>query len=103
MAATSPLREVLNRIIDFAASVARSTRASSSSSKTTSWSCALQKIPIPQKSDHVSLRLGEGITGWVAKHHQPVAIPSKRLQDPRFQFFNELPEDRFESFLSVRF
>jgi uroporphyrinogen-III synthase len=45
--------------------------------------------------------VGEGITGWVAKHHQPVAIASNAFQDPRFQFFNELPEDRFESFLSV--
>jgi signal transduction protein with GAF and PtsI domain len=31
----------------------------------------------------------------------PVAIARNAFQDPRFQFFNELPEDRYESFLSV--
>ena len=30
-----------------------------------------------------------------------MAIPSNAASDARFQFFNELPEDRFEAFLSV--
>ena len=51
--------------------------------------------------DRLTLRLGEGITGWVAQHRQPVAVARNAFQDPRFQFFNELPEDRYESFLSV--
>jgi signal transduction protein with GAF and PtsI domain len=59
------------------------------------------KNPHPAEIGRVSLRLGEGITGWVAEHHQPVAIARNAFQDPRFQFFNELPEDRYESFLSV--
>ena len=45
--------------------------------------------------------LGQGITGWVAEHRQPVAVSSNASQDPRFRYFSELPEDRYEAFLSV--
>ncbi len=32
---------------------------------------------------------------------QPVAVARNASQDPRFRFFSELPEDRYEAFLSV--
>jgi uroporphyrinogen-III synthase len=51
--------------------------------------------------DRLKLRVGQGITGWVAEHHEPVAISEKAAQDPRCQFFHELPEDSYEAFLSV--
>lgn len=59
------------------------------------------KNPHPDVVDRLKLQMGQGITGWVAQHREPVAIPRKASEDPRFQFFNELPEDRFEAFLSV--
>src|SRR6202047_199977 len=55
----------------------------------------------PDVVDRLKLRVGQGITGWVALHHEPVAIAEKAAQDPRFQFFHELPEDSYEAFLSV--
>ena len=51
--------------------------------------------------DRLKLRVGQGLTGWVAEHRQPLAIAEHAFRDPRFQFFNELPEDRYEAFLSV--
>ncbi|MGA7558913.1 MAG: ANTAR domain-containing protein [Terriglobales bacterium] len=51
--------------------------------------------------DRIKLRVGPGITGWVAEHYEPVAISEKAAQDPRFQFFHELSEDSYEAFLSV--
>jgi uroporphyrinogen-III synthase len=101
MAAASPLREVLDRIIDFAASVARFDSCFMFVLEEDELVLRASKNPHPEEVGQLSLRLGEGITGWVAKHRQPVAISSNAFQDPRFQFFNELPEDRFESFLSV--
>jgi uroporphyrinogen-III synthase len=101
MAAASPLREVLDRIIDFAASVARFDSCFIFVLEDDELVLRASKNPHPAEIGHVSLRLGEGITGWVAEHHQPVAIARNAFQDPRFQFFNELPEDRYESFLSV--
>jgi len=49
----------------------------------------------------IILKEGEGITGWVAENKKTVAIKEKAYLDPRFKFFKELPEDRYEAFLSV--
>ena len=37
----------------------------------------------------------------MAEHRLPVAVGRHAFQNPRFQLFNELPEDRYEAFLSV--
>ena len=50
---------------------------------------------------NVRLKMGEGVTGWVAAHHAVVALPRKASQDSRFKTFSALPEDTFEAFLSV--
>jgi len=49
----------------------------------------------------VVLKVGEGITGWVARENQTVAIKARAYKDPRFKSFDVLPEDRYEAFLSV--
>src|SRR5437899_2144638 len=59
------------------------------------------KNPHLEVVDRLKLHVGQGITGWVAEHREPVAVAEKASQDPRFQFFHELPEDSFEAFLSV--
>jgi signal transduction protein with GAF and PtsI domain len=59
------------------------------------------KNPHPDAVDRLKLRVGQGITGWVAEHKEPVAVAEKAALDPRFQFFHELPEDSYEAFLSV--
>ena len=56
---------------------------------------------LPDLVGHFSIRLGEGLTGWVAQEESPVIIPEKAYEDPRAKIFQMLPEDRFESFLSV--
>ena len=59
------------------------------------------KTPHPGEIDQLRLQMGEGLTGWVAEHKKPLAIPQKAHEDHRFKFFHTLPEDTFESFLSV--
>ncbi|MBI3954852.1 GAF and ANTAR domain-containing protein [Candidatus Gottesmanbacteria bacterium] len=49
----------------------------------------------------IKMKMGEGITGWVAKEKKAVAIAKGAAEDPRFKYFKNLPEDRFEAFLSV--
>src|SRR5271157_5392269 len=49
----------------------------------------------------ISLKLGEGVTGWAAKEKKPVALGSKAYNDPRFKSFTDLAEDKFEAFLAV--
>ncbi len=49
----------------------------------------------------IKIKLGEGITGWVARENKPVVISWGANKDARFKYFRSLPEDRFEAFLSV--
>jgi signal transduction protein with GAF and PtsI domain len=51
--------------------------------------------------DRLRIPLSQGITGWVATHKFPVAVPRKAYQDPRFKRVSDLPEDQYEAFLSV--
>ncbi|OGG12145.1 hypothetical protein A2Z00_03095 [Candidatus Gottesmanbacteria bacterium RBG_13_45_10] len=59
------------------------------------------KNPHPDLIQKITMKVGEGITGWVAKEQKAVAIPSGANKDSRFKLFRSLPEDRFEAFLSV--
>lgn len=59
------------------------------------------KNPHPRLIGKIAVKVGEGITGWVAQEEQPVAISRNALKDPRFKLFHTLPEDRYEAFLSV--
>jgi uroporphyrinogen-III synthase len=49
----------------------------------------------------ITLEKGEGITGWVVEKNKTVAIDKEAYKDLRFKTIKELPEDRFEAFLSV--
>jgi uroporphyrinogen-III synthase len=57
------------------------------------------KNPHADLVDHLGMSLGQGITGWVAEHREPVAIASDASNDPRFVMFRSLPEDHFEAIL----
>jgi len=59
------------------------------------------KNPHPRLIGRISLGLGEGITGWVAREKVPVVVPRNASDDARFKFFHRLPEDRYQAFVSV--
>jgi signal transduction protein with GAF and PtsI domain len=48
----------------------------------------------------VTMRLGRGVTGWVAEHRRPLVVPDTR-EEPRFQWIPGLDQERFISMLSV--
>jgi signal transduction histidine kinase/CheY-like chemotaxis protein len=54
----------------------------------------------PHAVGDVQLALGEGITGWVAEHRQPLVVEDVHL-DPRFVWIPDVDEERFVSMLSV--
>ena len=66
-----------------------------------------QLILVGSKQSHkkllgkITLKTGEGITGWVAAHKKTVVLSKNAYRDARFKFFKELPEDLYEAFLSV--
>jgi signal transduction protein with GAF and PtsI domain len=59
------------------------------------------KNPHPKLIGRITIGIGEGITGWVARERTRVVIPSNASDDPRFKFFHNLPEDRYQAFVSV--
>lgn len=63
----------------------------------------LRASQVPHAADlgQLRMKIGEGVTGWVAEHQSPVALPVKASADPRFKMFPALVEDTYEAFLSV--
>src|ERR1700728_4441279 len=63
----------------------------------------LRASQVPHAADlgHLRMKVGEGVTGWVAEHQKPVALSSKAADDPRFKIFPALIEDTYEAFMSV--
>ena len=49
----------------------------------------------------IEMALGEGVTGWVGMHLQPVILKEGALNDPRFRYFPELEEEKFQSTMTV--
>jgi uroporphyrinogen-III synthase len=101
MAASDPLHTVLNRIVDFASSLIQCDSCFVYVLEDNQLVLRASKNPHSDVVDRLGILLGQGITGWVGWHREPVAIPEKALKDPRFQRFKDLPEDSFEAFLSV--
>ncbi len=58
-------------------------------------------VPHIKDVGHLRVKMGEGVTGWVAEHQSPVALSTKAASDSRFKMFPALVEDTYEAFLSV--
>src|SRR3984885_6157052 len=93
--------DVLNRVVEFASALVKCDSCLIYVLEGEHLVLRASKNPHPEVIDGLRLRVGQGITGWVAEHREPVAVAEKAAQDPRFQFFHELPEDSYEAFLSV--
>ena len=63
----------------------------------------LRASQVPHAADLGTLRMkmGEGVTGWVAEHKSVVALSSNAAADRRFKRFQALVEDTYQAFLSV--
>ncbi|MDX9893390.1 MAG: ANTAR domain-containing protein [Patescibacteria group bacterium] len=95
------LKEILNEIVLI---IGKITKADSCFIYLISGNEVILKASLnPHQSSlsKIKMKVGEGITGWVAETKKTVAIPAKAYQDKRFKLFTNLPEDRFEGFLSV--
>ena len=101
IAAADPLRDVLEQVVEFVAAVVNCDSCFIYALENDALVLRASMNPHSAEVDSLRLRLGQGITGWVAVHGQLVAIERNACEDSRFQFFNELPEDRYEAFLSV--
>jgi signal transduction protein with GAF and PtsI domain len=101
MAAADPFHELLEKVVDFAVTLVKCDSCFVYVLNGDELVLRASKNPHKEAVDRLKLRVGQGITGWVAEHLEPVAVARNAAQDPRFKLFNELPEDSFEAFLSV--
>lgn len=101
LAAAAPLDHVLQDVVLFIVTVVKCDSCLIYVLEQNELVLRASKNPHPEVLGHLRIRVGQGITGWVAEHRQPVVLPRGAYMDPRFKTFNELPEDRFEAFLSA--
>jgi uroporphyrinogen-III synthase len=110
IASSDPLHEVLNRIVEFVTTMIPCDscfiyviEAGKSGDKKHVDKLVLRASSNPHADlvDRLDLPMGQGITGWVAEHREPVSIASKASEDPRFIPFKNVPEDSFEAILST--
>jgi uroporphyrinogen-III synthase len=101
MSKPASLEGVLGEVVEFAASVVKCDSCFVYVLQGDELVLRASKNAHPETVDRLRLKLSQGITGWVAEHCEPAIVSSNAATDPRFKFFNELPEDRFEAFLSV--
>ena len=99
MAAADSLHLVLDRIVDFITSVIPCDSCFIYVLEGENLMLRASKNPHADLIDHIKVEVGQGVTGWVAKHRQPVAIASAASNDPRFKAFKNIPEDHFEAML----
>ena len=59
------------------------------------------QLPHASEIGTIRMKMGEGVTGWVAEHKSVVALSAKAASDRRFKNFPGLVEDTYEAFLSV--
>lgn len=92
---------VLNRIVDFVSTLIPCDSCFIYVLEQDKLVLRASKNPHADVVDRLGVHIGQGITGWVAQHREPVAIASNAANDPRFQVFRNLPEDHFEAILCV--
>jgi two-component system, sensor histidine kinase and response regulator len=70
-------------------------------SETTDLVLLASQLPHGHDVGTLKIKMGEGITGWVAENQSPVALSSQAGADPRSRKFSVLIEDTYEALLSV--
>ncbi len=99
IASADSFHVVLNRIVEFVTSVIPCDSCFIYVLDEDKLVLRASKNPHADLVDRLGVQYGQGITGWVAEHREPVAISSNASNDPRFKPFKNLPEDRFEAML----
>ena len=101
LAADLPLHSVLQRIVEVVSTIVPGDSCFIYVLEDDALVLRASMTPHPDELNRLSLKMGQGITGWVAAHREPVAVSTHAFEDPRFEIFTNLPEDRYEAILSV--
>ncbi len=97
------LREMLQELVELVAQVTRCDACLVYLPDPQTGEVVLEASQLPHSAEIGTLRMkmGEGVTGWVAEHKSVVALEKDASSDPRFKKFASLVEDSFEALVSV--
>ena len=97
------LDEMLGEIIGFTVQVTQCDAALVYLLEKETGEIVLRASQVPHAADlgNLRMKMGEGVTGWVAEHKSIVALAQNASADRRFKRFQALVEDTYEAFLSV--
>ena len=101
LVSADPLHVVLSRIVAFVSAVVPCDSCFLYTLEGDKLVLRASRNPHAEEVDNLRINLGQGVTGWVAEHREPVAISERASEDPRFSAFKSLPEDRFEAMISI--
>ena len=101
LASADPLHVVLSRIVAFVCAMVPCDSCFLYTLEEDKLVLRASRNPHAQELGKLRMSIGEGVTGWVAEHREPVAISANASKDPRFSAFVNLPEDQFEALLCV--
>src|SRR6266478_2647274 len=92
------LDEILGQIVGLAAEILCCDACLIYLRETATGDFVLRASQLPRSYGIATLRLklGEGVTGWVAEHQTIVALSANASKDPRFKTFASLVEDTYE-------
>lgn len=95
------LNEILNRILALTKEITKSDSCFLYILEADFLILKASQNPHKEFVGRLKLKIGEGITGWVAKHKKTVCLEQAAYKDKKFKTIDSLPEDKYEAFLSV--
>jgi uroporphyrinogen-III synthase len=93
LSGSTPLHEVLDEVVKFVTTVVKCDSCMVYVLENEELVLRASKNPHSEVVDRLKMKVGQGITGWVAQHLEPVALGESAYSDSRFKLF--------EAFLSV--
>src|SRR5271170_6073196 len=82
LATADGFHDVLTRVVDFASALVKCDSCLVYVLEGDDLVLRASKNPHPEAVDRLKLRVGEGITGWVAENQEPVAVSEHAAHDP---------------------
>ena len=98
LSAATPLHEVLDEVVRFVTTVVKCDSCMLYVLEGEDLVLRASKNPHSEVVDRLKMKVGQGITGWVAQHLKPVALTECAYSDARFKLFNELAGGSVRSF-----
>src|SRR5580658_798758 len=83
LARADGFHDVLTRVVEFASALVKCDSCLVYVLEGDDLVLRASKNPHPEVVDRLKLRVGQGITGWVAENAEPVAVAEKAALDPR--------------------